>query len=96
MTVREQAEAARRASFRLASASTAVKDRALEAVAAAIDRSRAEVLEENRKDQELARKTALKDSLLKRLVLTDKKIDQIVETIRMPAQCGADGTTIAH
>jgi glutamate-5-semialdehyde dehydrogenase len=82
MTVREQAEAARRASFRLASASTALKDEALEAVAAAIDRSRAEVLEENRKDQELAQKNGLKESLFKRLVLTDKKLDQIVASVR--------------
>ena len=82
MTVREQAEAARRASFRLASASTAVKDEALEAVAAAIDRARAEVLEENRKDQEQAQKIGLKDSLFKRLVLTDAKIDQIVASVR--------------
>jgi len=82
MTIREQAEAARRASFRLASASTALKDEALEAVAAAIDRARAEILEENRKDQEQARAAGLKDSLFKRLVLTDKKIDEIVASVR--------------
>jgi glutamate-5-semialdehyde dehydrogenase len=82
MTVREQAEAARRASFRLASASTAVKDRALEAVAAAIDGARGEILAENGKDQDQARATGLKEALFKRLVLTDKKIDQIVASIR--------------
>jgi glutamate-5-semialdehyde dehydrogenase len=82
VTVREQAEAARRASFRLASASTKLKDAALEAVAAAIDGARAEVLEENRRDQEQARAAGLKDSLFKRLVLSDKKIDQIVASVR--------------
>jgi len=82
MTVLEQAQAAKRASFRLAGASTEVKDRALAAIAEALDRGRAQILEENRKDQEQAKKTGLKDSLFKRLVLTDEKIDQIVESVR--------------
>jgi glutamate-5-semialdehyde dehydrogenase len=82
MTVLEQAQAAKRASFRLAAASTELKDRALAAIAEALDRGRAQILEENRKDQEQAKKTGLKDSLFKRLVLTDKKIDQIVESVR--------------
>jgi len=82
MSVLEQARAAKRASFRLAGASTELKDRALARVAEALDRGRARILEENRKDQKQAEKTGLKDSLFKRLVLTDKKIDQIVESLR--------------
>ena len=82
MTVREQAEAARKASFRMASASSQSKDRALEAVASAIDGARREVLAENRKDEEQASKTGLKDALLKRLVLTDRKIDEITASVR--------------
>ena len=82
MSVLEQARAAKRASFRLAGASTELKDRALAKVAEALDRGRARILEENRKDQKQAKKTGLKDSLFKRLVLTDKKIDQIVESLR--------------
>jgi len=82
MTVLEQAQAAKRASFRLAGASTELKNRALAAIADALDRDRGRILEENRKDQEQARKTGLKDSLFKRLVLTDQKIDQIVESVR--------------
>jgi glutamate-5-semialdehyde dehydrogenase len=82
MTVLEQAQAAKRASFRLAGASTELKNRALAAIADALDRNRSRILEENRKDQEQARKTGLKDSLFKRLVLTDQKIDQIVESVR--------------
>ena len=82
MTVLEQAQAAKRASFRLAGASTELKNRALAAIADALDRNRGRILEENRKDQEQARKTGLKDSLFKRLVLTDQKIDQIVESVR--------------
>jgi glutamate-5-semialdehyde dehydrogenase len=82
MTVLEQARAAKRASFRLAGASTELKDRALAAIAEALDRGRKRILAENLKDQEKARETGLADSLLKRLVLTDKKIDQIVESVR--------------
>jgi len=82
MTVLEQAQAAKRASFRLASASTELKNRALSAIGDVLDRNRGSILEENRKDQEQAKKTGLKDSLFKRLVLTDKKIDQIVASVR--------------
>jgi len=82
MTVLEQAQAAKRASFRLAGASTELKNRALAAVADALDRNSERILEENRKDQEQAGKTGLKDSLFNRLVLTDKKIEQIVASVR--------------
>ncbi len=82
MTVLEQAQGARKASFRLAGAATELKDRALAAIAAAIDGNRKRIIEENRRDQEQARKSGLKDSLFKRLVLTDQKIDRIVESVR--------------
>ncbi len=82
MTVLEQAQAAKKASFHLAGASTELKNRALSAISDALDRNRGRILEENRKDQEQAKKTGLKDSLFKRLVLTDQKIDQIVASVR--------------
>jgi len=82
MTVLEQAQAAKRASFRLAGASMELKNRALAAIAEVLEQNRNRILEENRKDQEEARKTGLKDSLFKRLVLTDQKIDQIVASVR--------------
>ena len=82
MTVQEQAQAAKKASFRLASASAQLKNRALSAIGDALDRNRSRILEANRKDQEQAKKTGLKDSMFKRLVLTDQKIDQIVASVR--------------
>ena len=82
MSVLEQAKAAKKAGFRVGGASSAQKDRALERIAGALDRGRAQILAENRKDREQAEKTGLKDSLFKRLVLDDKKIDQIVESVR--------------
>ncbi|MBN2552653.1 MAG: glutamate-5-semialdehyde dehydrogenase [Spirochaetales bacterium] len=82
MSVLEQAQAAEKASFRLASASTEAKNRALAGIAETIDKNRGRILAENLKDQEQARKTGLKDSLIKRLVLSEAKIDQIVESVR--------------
>jgi glutamate-5-semialdehyde dehydrogenase len=82
MTVLQQAQAAKRASFRLASASTELKNRALKGIAESLDKSRKQILVENRRDQEQAKETGLKDSLFKRLMLTGEKIDQIVASVR--------------
>ena len=82
MTVQEQAQAAKRASFRLAGASTELKNRALAAIAEVLEQNRSRILEENRKDQKQAAKNGLNDSLFKRLVLTDQKFDQVVESVR--------------
>jgi glutamate-5-semialdehyde dehydrogenase len=82
MTVLEQAQAARQASYRLATASTELKDRALAAVADAIEANRAAILEANRADQEQARGAHLKDALLKRLALNESKVAQIVASVR--------------
>ena len=82
MGVREQAQAARQASYRLATLPTAVKDRALQAVAQVLEEHRSEILAENRKDQDEARRSGLKDALLKRLVLTEGKVAQMSESVR--------------
>ena len=86
MTVQEQAQAAKRASFRLAGASTELKNRALAAIAEVLEQNRSRILEENRKDQKQAAKNGLNDSLFKRLVLTDQKFDQVVESVREVAR----------
>jgi glutamate-5-semialdehyde dehydrogenase len=82
MSVEEQARTARRASYRLATASTETKDRALERIAAELHRRRQEILAANRKDQERARRSGLKEALFKRLVLDERKMDQVVESVR--------------
>ncbi len=86
MSVAEQAQSARQASYRLATLATAVKDRALEAAARALEAHRAEILTENLADQEEARKTGLKDALLKRLVLNEAKVAQMAESVREVAR----------
>ncbi len=82
MTVEEQARLARKASYRLAVLSTGVKDRALEAAARALEGQRREILARNLEDQEAARRSGLKEALLKRLILTEAKVGQMVESVR--------------
>ena len=82
MRVEEQAGRARQASYRLATLSTEVKNRALESAARALEGHGREILVENLKDQEQARKLGLKDALLKRLILSEGKLTQIVESVR--------------
>ena len=86
MTVEEQARLARQASYRLAVLPTEVKDRALEAAARALEAHRQEILAENLKDQGEARRAGLKDALLKRLLLTEAKVAQMVESVREVAR----------
>ena len=86
MNVEEQARLARQASYRLAVLPTGVKDRALEAAARALETHRQEILAENLKDQGEARRTGLKDALLKRLLLTEAKVAQMVESVREVAR----------
>jgi len=71
------------AQAKLAAENRAAKDRALAAAAAAIDRDRAAILEANASDVEKARKGGMKESLVDRLLLNDKRIDGIIEGIKI-------------
>jgi glutamate-5-semialdehyde dehydrogenase len=86
MTVEQQAQLARKASYRLATLGTEVKDRALEGAARALERHQREILVENLRDQEEARRSGLKEALLKRLILTEAKIAQMAEGVREVAR----------
>ena len=57
------------------------KDAALKETANAIDRRRREILDANSVDVEKARKEGMKESLVDRLLLNDKRIDSIIEGI---------------
>ncbi|GHV10857.1 gamma-glutamyl phosphate reductase [Spirochaetia bacterium] len=57
------------------------KDDALAAAAAAINADRAEILAANKADVEQARAGGMKEALLDRLLLNDKRIDNIIEGI---------------
>jgi len=69
------------AQARLATENATAKNRALAAAAAAIDRDRATVLAANARDVEKARAGGMKESLVDRLSLNDKRIDGIIEGV---------------
>jgi glutamate-5-semialdehyde dehydrogenase len=73
----------KQAQTKLAAQNRASKDKALAAAAAAIDRGRSVILEANARDVEQARKSGMKESLVDRLLLNDKRIDGIIEGIEI-------------
>ena len=74
------------ASYVLASASTAEKNRALLALAERLDAARAEISEKNAADVEAARKNGLSEAKLDRLTLTKARLDEIIGGVRKVAQ----------
>jgi glutamate-5-semialdehyde dehydrogenase len=76
---------ARQASRTLASASTATKNQALEAIAADLDAHRDLLMAENGKDLEAGREKGLDAALLDRLALTPARIDSMIEGLRQIA-----------
>lgn len=77
--------AAREASRVLARASTAQKNRALQAAAAALDAAREELLRANQLDLDAGRANGLDDAMLDRLALTRGRIDDMIEGLRQVA-----------
>ena len=84
--IKDRVERAKRASIILASKSTGLKNRALEAMAEALDSNRGRIIEENAKDvtlaEELVASGKMSKALLKRLVVTDTKIDSMIDGIK--------------
>ena len=81
MTVRAMAQAARIASRRLATASTAAKNAALERIAANLEARREAILAANRADLEHAAGAGVAAPLIQRLGL-EKKLSGVVEGVR--------------
>jgi glutamate-5-semialdehyde dehydrogenase len=73
----------KQAQTKLAAQNRASKDKALAAAADAIDKDRSAILEANSRDVEQARKSGMKESLVDRLLLNDKRIDGIIEGIEI-------------
>ncbi len=80
--MKDIAKQAKEAALKLANASAELKNRALLLIAEEIDRNRAAIMEQNAKDIEFAKKEKLSGSLIKRLMLDDPKIDEVVKSIR--------------
>ena len=77
--------AAREASRVTARATTAQKNHALLAAAAALDAARAELLRANAQDLAAGRANGLDDAMLDRLALTPARIDEMIEGLRQVA-----------
>ncbi|WP_425913352.1 glutamate-5-semialdehyde dehydrogenase [Pseudomonas sp. GWSMS-1] len=78
-------QAARSASRVLARASTAQKNRALQAAAAALDAARSELGSANELDLAAARASGLEPAMVDRLALTPAVIDSMIEGLRQVA-----------
>lgn len=72
----------RNASATLATHTAQQKNHALECVAASIEKSRTEILSANERDVEKARAGGMTESLVERLALSDKKIDDMISGLR--------------
>ncbi len=73
---------ARTASRRLASATTGIKNSALQAIADNLDQARDSLAEANQRDLEAGRTKGLDAALLDRLELTSARIDSMIEGLR--------------
>ena len=74
--------AAKDAAFALANASTAQKDAALAAIAAALEARAADILSANREDVEAARAGGMSPSMLDRLSLSEARVKGMAEGVR--------------
>ncbi len=82
-SVEEICAQAKEASHKLAALDTATKDDALRAVAHELEARVAEILEANAGDVEAGRAAGLTDALLDRLTLTEERIQQMADGVRM-------------
>tara|TARA_Y100001970_G_scaffold14817_1_gene16765 strand:- start:3582 stop:4832 length:1251 start_codon:yes stop_codon:yes gene_type:complete len=59
-----------------------VKNKVLEKYASLIEKNKIKIIYENKKDIKFAKKNGLRENLIKRLVLNDKKINEIIKSIK--------------
>ena len=86
MTVlQQQGAAAKAATYTLATASAAVKNAALEAMAQALIQGQADWLAANAEDVAAARESGMRPAMLDRLTLTPERIAGIVDGVRQVA-----------
>lgn len=83
--VKAKAQAAKQAAAKLAVTSTAVKNAALLAMAAALEAQHAEILSANERDMTAAAAKGMKSSMLDRLKLTAERISGMADGLRQVA-----------
>lgn len=80
--VKAKAQAAKQAAAKLAVTSTAVKNAALLAMAAALEAQQSEILAANERDMTAAAAKGMKSSMLDRLKLTAERISGMADGLR--------------
>lgn len=83
MTLEEQYKSLREGAEKLALLTAAEKNKALEAVALALENNRETIIAANKKDIEIAHSNGTKESLIDRLTLDDKRITGIIESLKI-------------
>ncbi|MCL2721094.1 MAG: glutamate-5-semialdehyde dehydrogenase [Treponema sp.] len=82
-TLESTLKSLKQAQVKLAAQNRSIKDGTLRAVAIEIDKNRKSILEANALDVEKARNGGMKESLVDRLLLNDKRIDGMIEGIEI-------------
>src|SRR3989338_593242 len=82
MNIESMARKAKEAALAIGMAKTASKNKALEEIAISIQKNSNKLINENRKDVTEAKKSNLNSALLKRLVLDNGKIKEIISMVR--------------
>ena len=80
--VLSKASSAKNAAGKLAVLSSLIRDRALKSMADALDAGMEHILEENRKDVDLATKSGRNEAFIDRLTLNEKRIHDMAEGLR--------------
>ena len=83
MDLKATTDSLRAASQKLALQNASEKNVALAAVADALDKNRASIIEANKADIDAARANGMSESIIDRLLLNDKRIDGIIESLRL-------------
>ena len=83
MDIKKITDSLRSASQKLALQNASEKNLALAAVADALDKNRASIISANKADIDAARAAGMSESIIDRLLLNDKRIDGIIESLRL-------------
>lgn len=83
MDLKKTTDSLRSASQKLALQNASEKNAALAAVAEALDKNRASIIAANKADIDAARANGMSESIIDRLLLNDKRIDGIIESLRL-------------
>jgi len=84
--IQKMCEKAKEASYKLAKLSTETKNRALHNMAKALEENVDEIIEANQKDVEASKKKGVKEALLDRLILNEKRVSKMAQCLREVAE----------